>query len=225
MASNPNRILPMEQPKQPLTTGQKGAIGGGVITAAAAFAMIMQSVYKDEGGYVNDKTDRGGETNFGVTIETARQNGYLGPMRDFPKHCYDKPVCADVVYNKRYIEGPGFKPMLAIEPAVADKLINTGINMGPAWPTSWFQLAIKASGVPVDTDARMGPGTVAAYKTMQIRYGKVRACNIVLDALIAGQLRRYEGIIRRAPSQAKYRNGWTTRAKTVRREWCGRGEA
>lgn len=185
----------------------------------------MAGVYKDEGGYVNDKTDRGGETNYGVTINVARANGYLGPMKDFPKHCYDKPVCADKIYSQKYVKAPGFEPMLSVEPAIADKLINTGINMGPAWPTSWFQLAIASSGIPVSTDARMGPKTVAAYRKMQAKFGKVRACNIVLDAMIAGQRTRYDRIIRSNPSQAKFRNGWENRAKAVHRDWCGRGEA
>lgn len=220
MASKPPRIepLPLDKP------GMSGKQAGGVLSAVAAFGMIMASVYLDEGGYVNDPTDRGGATNYGVTIAVARQNGYLGAMRDFPKHCYDKPVCADKIYNAKYIKAPGYEPMLAIEPAIADKLINTGINMGPAWPTSWFQLSIHAAGIPVSTDARMGPKTVAAYRTMQAKYGKVEACNIVLTGLIAGQRTRYERIIARNPSQAKYRNGWMKRAKAVRREWCGRGE-
>lgn len=208
-----------------VTAGQKGGIGGAVITAAAAFGLIMQAVYKDEGGYVNDPADRGGATNYGVTEAVARQNGYLGPMKAFPKHCYDKPVCADKIYNEIYVKRPGFEPMLAIEPAVADKLINTGINMGPKWPISWFQLAIKAGGIDVDTDAKMGPKTVAAYRALQVKYGKVKACYIALDALVAGQKRRYAGIIAANPSQVRFRNGWNTRANAVHRDWCGRGEA
>lgn len=207
-------------------TGKQKAIGGSVITAAVAFGLIMVDVYRDEGGHVNDKTDRGGETNHGVTIAVARQSGYLGPMKDYPRHCINNEIhCADKVYHQRYIKGPGFEPMLAIEPAVAQKLINTGINMGPSWPTTWFQVAIKASGVPVAADGRMGPKTIAAYRAMQVRYGKVPACNIVLDGMIEGQLRRYNGIIARNPSQVKYRNGWTRRANSVHRDWCGRGEA
>lgn len=218
-------ITPMPlagRPVAPLTGKQKGGL---ILTAAAAFGLIMADVYVDEGGYVNDKTDRGGETNHGVTIAVARQSGYLGAMRDYPRHCADAEThCADQVYRKRYIAGPGFEPMLAIEPAVAQKLINTGINMGPSWPTMFFQQSIKAAGVPVVVDRRMGAGTVAAYRSMQAKYGKVRACNIVLDGMIAGQLNRYNGIMARSPSQAKYRNGWTKRAKSVRRDWCGRGE-
>lgn len=204
-----------------LTSAQKG----GIITVAAAFSMTMLGVYADEGGYVNDKTDRGGETNYGVTIATARAAGYLGPMRDFPKHCYNQSVCADKIYNERYVQRPGFLPMYAIEPAIADKLVNTGINMGPSWPTSWFQLAIVAGGVKVSTDAKMGPRTVAAYRALQAKHGKVKACHIVLDALIAGQKRRYANIIAANPSQAKYRRGWNNRANAVHRDWCGRGEA
>lgn len=221
----PNAMNLSPTPKQSLTAAQKGGIGGAVITAVAALAVTFTGIYRDEGGYANDEADRGGETNFGVTIATAREAGYLGQMRDFPKHCYGASVCADKVYTELYVRRPGFLPMYAIEPAVADKLVNTGINMGPPWPTSWMQVAIKVSGVPVATDAKMGPKTVAAYRQLQAKYGKVGACRIVLDAMIAGQTQRYLGIIKARPSQVKYRNGWLTRAKSAHYDWCGRGEA
>ena len=160
---------------KPLTGPQKGGIAGGIITAAAALAVTFTGIYRDEGGYANDPTDRGGETNFGVTIAVAREAGYLGPMRDFPKHCYNQSVCADKIYNELYVRRPGFLPMYSVEPAIADKLVNTGINMGPKWPISWFQIAINVGGVQVDTDARMGPKTVAAYRQLQQQHRKGKA--------------------------------------------------
>lgn len=47
----------------------------------ADFNLAFDRLLGHEGGYVNDKHDKGGETNWGVTIHTARANGYTGSMR------------------------------------------------------------------------------------------------------------------------------------------------
>ena len=35
------------------------------------YDLILGRLLKDEGGYVNNPNDRGGETNFGITKDTA----------------------------------------------------------------------------------------------------------------------------------------------------------
>ena len=46
---------------------------------------VIEEVLRREGGYVNDPSDAGGATNFGITQATARQNGYTGDMRALPR--------------------------------------------------------------------------------------------------------------------------------------------
>ena len=41
---------------------------------------IIRRTIAREGGYVNDPLDRGGETNYGITVAAARANGYNGLM-------------------------------------------------------------------------------------------------------------------------------------------------
>lgn len=43
-----------------------------------------EGVIGDKTGYVNAKTDSGGETNFGITKTKARECGYKGKMCDLP---------------------------------------------------------------------------------------------------------------------------------------------
>src|SRR5690349_20632458 len=86
---------------------------------ALAIATALGLTYDNEGGYVDHKADRGGETNFGITIGTAREFGYTGSMRAFPKHCDAQyPICADLIYTTNYIDRPGYRPLAALEPAV-----------------------------------------------------------------------------------------------------------
>ena len=45
------------------------------------FQQIFNRVIGHEGGYANHPADKGGETIWGITVRTARENGYLGAMR------------------------------------------------------------------------------------------------------------------------------------------------
>jgi len=198
----------------------KGAI-------ATAVAIILAGVYAVEGGYVNDARDPGGATSYGVTEQVARQYGYRGDMRVFPKHC-DGPAtaCADTVYVRSYIAAPGYMPLVQIEPAVAGELIDTAVNMGPSRPNRWFRLTMNVLGgarLP-DGMSSLGPADVAAYRMLQAKLGFIPACVATLDALDAQQAAEYR---RLAAANAKLRaflKGWLrNRIGNVDRRSCGKG--
>lgn len=46
---------------------------------------VINSVLKNEGGYVDHPNDTGGPTHWGITEKTARSYGYTGKMVDFTK--------------------------------------------------------------------------------------------------------------------------------------------
>ena len=58
------------------------------------FEKILDYIFEVEGGYTDDKNDRGGKTTWGITEEEAREFGYTGDMRnltkDFAKNIYLK---------------------------------------------------------------------------------------------------------------------------------------
>lgn len=49
------------------------------------FDQIFDRCMGHEGGYVNHPDDKGGETKWGVTIATARANGYFGAMQSLTR--------------------------------------------------------------------------------------------------------------------------------------------
>lgn len=193
--------------------------------AAAAIAAILASVYANEGGYVNHPNDPGGATNHGVTERVARKAGYQDDMRRFQKHCSETvAVCADAIYTRDYIERPGFMPMVSIEPAVVEELVDTGVNMGPAWPSKWFQQALKDLGHKIVVDGKVGPATIAAYRAEQQVSGKVVACREMLDLLDAKQKARYDRLVAANPRLKVFYRGWINhRIGNVDREDCGKG--
>ena len=63
---------------------------------SVTFEEVFERCMGHEGGYVNHPNDPGGETIWGITIATARANGYTGPMR------YMKREQAKEIYRKAY---------------------------------------------------------------------------------------------------------------------------
>lgn len=49
------------------------------------FDTAFDRLLGNEGGYVNNPADPGGETNWGVTVAVARASGYTGAMRDMTR--------------------------------------------------------------------------------------------------------------------------------------------
>ena len=52
------------------------------------FETIIKKVLKHEGGYVNDPTDRGGETNFGISKRAFPEEDIKGLTEDRAKYIY-----------------------------------------------------------------------------------------------------------------------------------------
>lgn len=201
----------------------KAGIGGGI---AIAIAATLSAIYTNEGGYVNNKADRGGATNWGVTESVARSFGYRGSMRDFPQKCtLEKPICADLVYTTNYIDRPGYRPMAAIEPAVLDELVDSGVLHGTARSSQWFQQALNEwCGAKLVVDKRVGPGTIAAYQMCQAKLGVTPACVVMLNGMDAKQADFFRAIVARNPSQRVFLNGWLKRRiNNVNRAKCGKG--
>lgn len=115
------------------------------------FDQCIKWVLENEGGYVDDQHDTGGETMYGITRVVARANGYTGPMRDMPLDV------AKEIYRKKY-----WQSWMECAPMpLCFELLDTAINSGP---TTAAKLLQRALGV-VD-DGVVGPKTRAAVTAM-----------------------------------------------------------
>lgn len=101
-----------------------------------------------EGGYVNHPDDPGGETNWGITIRVARENGYNGAMREMPQSV------AKEIYRKRYW-APVYGDLLpaVVRYAMFDAAVNSGVGQA----ARWLQRAVG-----VADDGRIGQVTLRA---------------------------------------------------------------
>ena len=166
--------------------------------AGAVAAAIIAGIFAVEGGWVDNPKDPGGETNHGVTIAVAQQHmtelvqqDWNGKMKDLTKDM------ATSIYYKDYIEKPGFNHMLVVSPAVAEKLVDAGVNTGASRSGKWFQESLNAVSrdgrdyPKLTSDGKVGPATVSAYKALQKKRGAVVACKMVIKMMDGKQTAHY----------------------------------
>lgn len=166
---------------------------------------ILAEVLRNEGGYVNDPRDRGGETNWGITKAVARDNGYAGAMRDMPK------ATALDIYRKRYVDGPGFANVARVSPAVAAELVDTGVNMGPAVAGRFLQRALNLltdGGLVVD--GIVGPASIRRLTEFMQKRG-LEGERRLLALLNAFQGTRYAELAEGRAANRAFIYGWLGR--------------
>lgn len=173
----------------------------------ARVKVIIDDIIRVEGGYSNNKNDRGGETMYGITVAVARANGYAGPMQNMPRSV------AERIYMKRYVEEPRFDRVLSRSGIVGEELVDTGVNMGPSRAAEFLQRWLNGfngarSGYQdLFVDGRLGPISFAALDTF-LRWRGAEGERVLLTALNCTQGTRYLSITEANSSQREFLYGW-----------------
>lgn len=169
---------------------------------------IIDGILKAEGGYVDHPNDRGGPTNYGITVAVARANGYQGEMRDLPIGL------ARAIYERRYITEPKFDKVLEIHEAIGTELVDTGVNMGPARAAEFLQRWLNAFNLrgsryaDMFVDGRLGPISLDALRKFLVWRGQLEGGSVLLKALNSAQAMRYLEIAEANKSQEDFIYGW-----------------
>lgn len=153
----------------------------------AAIVAIILGVLAVEGGYVNHPSDPGGETNKGITVETAQNHGYEGPMQDLPEE-----IAIDI-YAESYVLKPGFDSVIQLSEPVGAKLVDAGVNVGQSRAAKWYQASLNSFSrncrdYPcIDVDGIIGSKTIEAHQNLIEKRGSVLTCKLLLRAFEAYQ--------------------------------------
>ncbi|OOF50284.1 Predicted lysozyme (DUF847) [Rodentibacter pneumotropicus] len=118
------------------------------------FQQIFDRLIGHEGGYVNDPRDPGGETNWGITKHTARENGYVGAMRAMTREQAFK------IYHSAFWVRYQCEKMPS---AVAYQFFDAAVNHGLGNASRMLQRAVN-----VADDGVIGAFTLAAIKKMAV---------------------------------------------------------
>ena len=161
------------------------------------FDQCLKFVLASEGGFVDDPTDRGGATNFGVTqvtYDTYRDK--LGVPRQSVKNISNDEV--KVIYAKQYW-CDGLPPPLDL------LVFDSSVQHGTSRARKWLQRCVG-----VHDDGVVGAATMSAVNVAD-KHALVEKYFAIRDAF-------YERIISNDPSQEKFRRGWANRMSHLRQE-------
>jgi len=167
----------------------------------------ITELIKREGGYSNNPNDKGGETTWGITVAVARAFGYTGPMDSMTQQ-----VARDI-YAQRYWHAPRFNDVAVVSDLVAEELLDTGVNMGPATAGKFLQRALNVLNqgdktyLNVAVDGVVGNMTLAALKAFLAARGKAGE-TVLVRMLNAQQSVRYIELAEAKVSQETFEYGW-----------------
>jgi lysozyme family protein len=135
---------------------------------------IIAKIIELEGGYVNNPNDSGGETNFGITVNTAREAGYLGDMKDLPREL------AECIYESKYWDSVSASDIAVQSEAIAEEVVDTGVNMGPVRAAKFLQRTLNILNKQrtlypdINVDGVIGRNTLRALASyLEVREEKV----------------------------------------------------
>ena len=122
------------------------------------FERIFDYLLKVEGGYSNDKNDKGGKTKYGITEEDARDFGYKGDMQDLTEDF------AKNIYLKKYYLGNMLDKVTndKVALSICDWTVNSGKN-----GIKNAQIAInQLTNANLDVDGIIGNKTLEALNAV-----------------------------------------------------------
>jgi len=169
--------------------------------------IIIGNILRVEGGYVNDPSDSGGETNYGITIAVARAYGYEGDMKDFPKQK------AFEIYSKLYWDKLHLDEIEELSSLIAEELADTGVNMGTLRAARFLQRSLNVlnnrsrSYRDLKVDGQIGNATLRALKAYFMVRGE-EGEKVLFKMLNALQGAFYVTLAERREKDEKFVYGW-----------------
>ena len=164
---------------------------------------IIDEIIRVEGGYVNDPSDSGGETNFGITKAVAEPY-YNGPMIDLPRDI------AFAIYTVQYWDKVRGDDLARLSEGVAAEVVDTGVNMGTTRAGTFLQRSLNVFNnrgqlyPDITVDGNIGPATISALTS----YLNARNDATLIKMLNCLQGAFYVDLAERREKDEKFINGW-----------------
>ncbi len=164
------------------------------------FNYAVSIILKHEGGLTNDKNDRGGITNFGISLRFLKNMGFdinhdeVIDDKDVTSLTRDEAI---EIYRKNWWERYGYDKITDLK--VATKVFDLAVNCGSLQAAKLLQRAVN-----VEDDGILGPITLKATNSMN--------GDVVINRMRIEARKFYEGLVERNPKLHVFLKGWLNRA-------------
>ena len=156
------------------------------------FEKAFEYIIQNEGGYVFEKNDSGGETKFGITNRSY-------PSLNIRDLTFED---AKKIYYRDFWQKGKFEEI--DDEKVATQVFDLSVNLGIRSAVTVLQRALRSVGETVQEDGLMGPETLLATLNSDPR--------CLLAAIKSEAAGYYRQIVAKNPSQQKFLKGWLNRA-------------
>lgn len=184
---------------------------------------MLDDIIRKEGGFNDIKEDRGGATNFGISLRYARGLGLrLDNDGDGDVDADDIRLVTEQQARVLYVEDFFLTPRLHLLPWGLQAFhFDFAVNSGTGRAIIELQDTLNAlredsvildSNAPLIADGRIGPRTLAAVNSA------VQALGLdgFMHRLVDNRIAYVRGIVHRDPSQSKFLRGWINRIESFR---------
>lgn len=161
------------------------------------FSLAVSLVLALEGGYSNNKNDRGGATKYGITSSDFRIWRTSNHQKIEPVSVLTKDEAIQI-YEKTYWLKHKYNQIAEVNPKIAIFMFQFGVNCGDGTAIKILQRLIG-----VNDDGIIGPQTLKAISNSNEQE--------LIIKLSESQLERYKELVDNDDSQNDFMHGWISR--------------
>lgn len=169
-----------------------------------SYAQALKFVLAREGGKVDDKTDRGGRTAYGITQKTYNAHREALGLEAADVWAITQEEVA-TIYRDRYWDAVHGDTLQTADPRLALAVMDCAVTSGPGRALKHLQKALT-----IPDDGVWGPQTEAALHAAGPPYDRV------LAVMLGARDVFMRAIVAHDPTQQKYLKGWLNRVNQVR---------
>lgn len=171
---------------------------------------IISDILQKEGGFVNHPDDRGGPTNFGITLKTYRKYKSNATIEDLKAMLR---IEAYTIYEVEYYRNTKIDKLTPISSLISAEVLDTAVNMGPVVAVRFLQQCLNAFNNKQEfykdllVDGIIGQATINAMNVYKQRRGTLGEI-VLLKALNCLQGARYIELSQNREANESFVFGW-----------------